>query len=547
MKSTIFSISNLDSFNSDNLKSYLKIATKWFIEPFTKSNHSRGLFCIGLALLIAYCYVLALAHFYLYYDYSLTKVFLKALIAIPIVVIIVRLVREIRFKEIERSNKISLLFGLIFGALTFCISFIWQLAYWPGSFSYDSIFQYSQAVSGSYNNWHPIIHTLLFFKLPLSLYNEPSFIITYQIFLFSLAVGFLFFTLYKFGFNIILCIVAWCFIALNPNTNLVMLFPWKDSAFSISSLVLFTFLIYLIKSKGAWSSKILPWVLFGILAFLTNSVRHNAILLIFPIFLILFACIKFYRRKIVISFAIFLSLTFGAKHLIPCLFNAGYGETPKIELLGMPMTILCDEYKYSPNSLSKDANEFMESIATKEDWKHYSSGSFNTLKAYSEQLYKVNQSNDIFSYIMNIDKSGYDVGIKAFLRLTAQVWAVNKKEPWQNYTQIIKNDFGIGYISSKIFKIYYFEIYKFKIFNSKLKFAFGYLGIMILILMFLAASKVGKSDIVPILLVFSPLAYDFGTMLLLSGEDQRFFHFTFIVILPLMFMIISTRQKACCS
>ena len=244
---------------------------------------------------------------------------------------------------------------------------------------------------------------------------------------------------------------------------------------------------------------------------------------------------------------LFLSLTFGTKQFIPYMFNAGYGETPKIELLGVPMTILCDEYKFAPNALSKDAHEFMESIATKDDWDHYSSGSFNTLKFRSELLYKVNQSDDIFTYLKDIDKSGYEVGIKAFLRLTAQVWAVNKKEPWQNYTQIIKNDFGIGYISSKIFKIYYFEIYKFKIFNSKLKFAFGYLGIMILILMFLAASKVGKSDIVPILLVFSPLACDYGTMLLLSGEDQRFFHFTFIVILPLMFMIISTRQKACCS
>ena len=543
MRTTIFKILNFKNFNFDSFKNYLMIAYKWFIEPFTTSNSSRGLFCIGLVLLTAYCYVLAVAHFYLYYDYSLTKVFLKSLVAIPIAVILVRFVREIRFKNLKKSNKVSALVGVVFFALTFVVSYLWHIAYWPGSFSYDSIFQYSQALSGNYNNWHPIIHTLLFFKLPLSIYNEPSFIITYQLFLFSLAIGFLFFTLYKFGLNIFLCILAWCFIALNPNTNLIMLFPWKDSAFSIFSLVLFTFLIYLINSNSRWTNKILPWVLFGIIAFLTNSMRHNAILLVFPIFLIFFTFIKQYRRKVLISFVLFLSLTFGTKQFIPYMFNAGYGETPKIELLGVPMTILCDEYKFAPNALSKDAHEFMESIATKDDWDHYSSGSFNTLKFRSELLYKVNQSDDIFTYLKDIDKSGYEVGIKAFLRLTAQVWAVNKKEPWLNYTQIIKNDFGIEYNHSKIITVESFKILQFKIFNSNLKFVFGYFGIIILLLMIFSVGKIGRVDIVAVFLFFAPLAYDFGTMLLLSGEDQRFFHFMFLIAVPLLFNQLTDRQK----
>ena len=58
--------------------------------------------------------------------------------------------------------------------IVFCVCFfvtlaallIWFIAYAPGGFSPDSISQYEQAITGQFNDWHPVIHTILFFWLP---------------------------------------------------------------------------------------------------------------------------------------------------------------------------------------------------------------------------------------------------------------------------------------------------------------------------------------------------------------------------------------------
>ena len=43
-------------------------------------------------------------------------------------------------------------------------------------------------------------------------------------------------------------------------------------------------------------------------------------------------------------------------------------------------------------------------------------------------------------------------------------------------------------------------------------------------------------------MIFPMLIYDFGTMLLLTGGDFRFFHFSFVIIIPLLYLILSGRN-----
>ena len=80
----------------------------------------------------------------------------------------------------ELTRKKKLIIYTAVTAAVFLSRLIWILAYCPGSFSYDSIWQYGQAVSGSYNDWHPVWHTILFFTVPLKIFGKPAAIVISQ-------------------------------------------------------------------------------------------------------------------------------------------------------------------------------------------------------------------------------------------------------------------------------------------------------------------------------------------------------------------------------
>lgn len=67
------------------------------------------------------------------------------------------------------SKKIeNFIYFFIFFTISLSILLLWYIAYYPGCFSQDSKEQYEQATNISpYNDWHPVLHTILFFKVPL--------------------------------------------------------------------------------------------------------------------------------------------------------------------------------------------------------------------------------------------------------------------------------------------------------------------------------------------------------------------------------------------
>ena len=57
----------------------------------------------------------------------------------------------------ELTRKKKLIMFTFVATVAFLLRLIWILAYYPGSFSPDSIYQYGQALSGSYIDWNPEI------------------------------------------------------------------------------------------------------------------------------------------------------------------------------------------------------------------------------------------------------------------------------------------------------------------------------------------------------------------------------------------------------
>ena len=272
-------------------------------------------------------------------------------------------------KEENRKKNTMLSIGVFI--ISLLIYLLWQWAYYPGSFSNVSLSQLEQVISGNYSNWHPVLHTWIFFFIPYKIFNNVAAIITMQIILFSLAITYLCYVLYKNGCPKMIMFFSWLYIILNPNNSYIMLYPWKDCALSIFSLILFSQLVQIYATKGLWIKKWYNNIAFTLVAFLALEMRHNSVLLILPVFIILFLTFKKdVIKNLVISAISIVIATLVLHGIIFKLADVTSPDGRVLETVGLPMTILSNVYVNDRESLSEECQEFMESIATVEQWKN---------------------------------------------------------------------------------------------------------------------------------------------------------------------------------
>ncbi|MBQ6570287.1 MAG: hypothetical protein IJL87_08510 [Clostridia bacterium] len=513
------------------------------------SKKEKKLFWIAFLLLVFYVEFVVYGQNYVLGMKEKALVLLNALLVVPACFLIVYYCGKIKniplaVKKLSGQDKkyTALIFCGVF-AVTFLIYFLWMRVYWPGPFSQDSLDQYAQAISGSYNNWHPVIHTWLFFSLPYSIFKTPAAIGCMQIMWFSLAITYLLFVLYKNGCPKLFLVFSWLYITANPTNTNVMLFPWKDSALAIFAIVLFAQIIEIYVSRGKWLEKTSNLVAFSVISFLALGMRHNAVLLIAPIFVILYCLFKTLRKKVLISAASVALAT--VVFLGPVLSIAGVQRPDKrlLEVAGFPLTVLSDVYVKDRSSLSGDAQEFMDSLASPEQWEHYMPGNFNSIKwdIFFGDLGK--QVDD--EGAVNILKYTVQAAIKrpryvfeAFLGLTHTLWRFDGLNNWNYRYELTNNDYGLTYQGNRKLRTIA-EKYTEMSDGYFTKYLFNYLGVIILVMLFMAVSRMGRGNWPKVLIVLAPFVYNLGTMLLLSTPyDTRFFHFNYLIVIPILYIIL---------
>lgn len=512
----------------------------------------KNFFIAAFILLLIYLEAVVAAQIVCIFGFSLALVTAGAL-TVPIfaffVVLIIARLRSIENKKTflqDISSKGAVLFSLTVFFFTFAFYLVWFIAFYPGSFSSDNIGQYEQAISGSYNNWHPAIHTWLFYTLPLSLGGNAGTIVLFQIIYFSLAVAYLMSTLRKSGCGGIFMAVSWLFIIINPNTAHIVLYPWKDTAFSIFSLLVFTQLIRIYKTDGKWLRSPANIVAFSSCMFLLNTIRHNGILLTLPIFVIIFIFKKGIRKQTAFSLVgviISMAILSGPIYSIFSVEEPGNRQT---ELLGLPMTVIANVYMNDRDALGEDAIEFMDSIASEEEWeKYHVTGNFNVIKWSSSadvlNIIEAEGAKNVLFYMLEALKNSPIYAIEGMLRLTSLVWGF---EGNNNYIPIgiIENSYGIEYASEDSLLSTLLNYY-FSAANKIFRYFYGFVGVMIIAMLILAVARLGKSGLSKVFLVLSPMAYNFGTMLLLTGPDFRFFHFNFLIIVPIVYLLFTKKSS----
>ena len=223
--------------------------------------------------------------------------------------VIIRFVSRFSLHEEQHFTKISgKKLKILFYGLPLLVLLLYYFAYYPGGYINDSLAQYNEYFYGQYGDWHPALHTLLVFTLPLKLTRGwIGSVVLFQIIFFAAALGYGFETVHEYaGRNYVIgCMV---YILCNPLLA-ISVNPWKDTSFAIGALLLMTYSLKIVCTKGQWLKKPLNMIIFVFVFVFTTIFRHNAVLFTVPL---LFAVFFYVSRKRFICLLIAAVALFGA-------------------------------------------------------------------------------------------------------------------------------------------------------------------------------------------------------------------------------------------
>lgn len=428
------------------------------------------------------------------------------------------------------STKRNLITYGIFTSIALFITLFLYFGFRPGFFSVDSFSQIDQAFSGNYNDWHPVLHTLLFFTLPLKLSHSIPFIVPFQLILLSLVMGYMGMILCKYA-GIKYAIGAYAYIFLNPFVLYTILYPWKDVGFAIFALLSMVMAIDIYYSPQTHEKYWWLNIVLGIILAVTGILRHNGILFSLPLLFALFFHIK--KKNWLIIFITFLMIFFLIKVPLYHILNVEKPGERVIEISGLPLTIIGNVAKETPEKMDAEMQEYAYSIAPQEQWSTiYQCGNFNDIKWYGINNEAV-ESAGTFQAIKIMFKCllySPQASLRALFTLTDLVYGLESAESYSIGRVLVPNDYGIVPILNiqiSNFVQNYFAIVS----STILRYAITIgSSIVIMLSTILATTNFRqKADLKKILLYFPIFFYNFGTMLLLSGNDNRLFLVSFFI------------------
>lgn len=447
--------------------------------------------------------------------------------------------------KMEAKNQQSLLIGIFVAMITFLIFEAYLAGQYPGGMSTDTIAQYSQAIGDlPYNDWHPVLHTLFFFTLPLKMGHGLGFVIFMQLLYFSVAFGYLIYTLYKNGCPKLFCGLICFYIWFNPFLATNMMYPWKDIGMLIFAILLMGYYIQIMCTHGEWINRKSNLLLFSAIVVICSFMRHNAILFTAPLVLnVLFYLLK--NRKTRVFIALFIMFFFLLVKFTYIELKVEQPNSRIVEIVGLPVTIWCNVMKKTPDVLPENTVETMHELASQNSYEdYYSTGSFNSIKYTGLiDLAKINSLSywDILKYTYQCFRYAPKASFEAFAKLTDIVWGIDGKVTPK--LSEVKEDNPWGIVKKPYLSAELFTRQNIAFFSSGFgKVLFGSIGFEMLC-MFALATNLFASNRFSFIHLLPLFCYDFGTMLLLSTDDYRFFLLNLPLWLPVIFLMLHDRKK----
>jgi hypothetical protein len=429
---------------------------------------------------------------------------------------------------------------VLFGGLCWIILLVSLAASFPGGRSPDTDSQWAQVHNFTFGDWHPVIHTLLIWLIT-RIIDHYAFVVFLQITVFSLGIGYLIATLESWGFGKGHLLVIGLFIVLNPYTMNIMMYPWKDLALTILITYVIIMGINIYYSNGSWFLKYGNVILFALTTGLASIVRHNGFFFTAPLCILI--VLLYARRNIKALFSVTLTVLviFIIKVPLYNVLNVSRPNNVYIESVGVPMTILGDTMVKKPQLLPPEAKEFLNLIATDEEWHmKYAPGSYNSIKFVSaaSSIVATVAPKTLLKWVLQTCINARYEAFHAFCDVTDIVWDIFKGASLIGRTGYYHTNTVIRTLH-RCFAAYTSLCRSLPVISS----LFANVGLLMLLLLLVGIFSLDKNGISILPLVVPSVCYNLGTMMLLCGDDVRFFHFNMVITLPLLFVLVSKQEQ----
>ena len=434
-------------------------------------------------------------------------------------------------------------FACSLAVLGFCF-----LAVNPGGFDGDPSMQLRQAINNQYDDYYPVLHTLLVFKLPMMLTGGwvPS-VILFQILLFSLALTWVCDTvrIYADAFWAFLSLVV---ILMNPITQSYLMYGYKDDTFGICAMVLVCMNARILFTKGEWLKKPAHAAAMAVMLAAACLVRYNGILFAVPCLAGAALCVS-WRRTLAIGGAALL-LVVGFRGPLSSAIGVTKTEDRSSQTLGLPMAVIGGAYTYRPDRVDGELAAFAESVAPREVWEEkYEYGSYNWVdwdpRSNHQAVAEAGLSGTL-GYMLRAFREAPKESLKALIETTDIAYGLKPDHLTDGIVFVSGADLGLqeqGILWMQDL-MYGYRILMYTLAPH----IFQHSGVTLLLLLtaMLAKWPLNRKEswkrILPALSVF---AYNLGTMLVLFAwwDGARFFHYS-IWVAPVLLVMLLRREDA---
>jgi hypothetical protein len=197
----------------------------------------------------------------------------------------------------------------LYAVPSFVVWGISLLAFYPGVMTFDSMNEWSQAMSGKYDDLLPVIYAL-FIRVVTRIWASPAAIAIIQILILGFIAGIWIYLLDELGVPAWLCWVTSILFALSPINLLYPVILWKDILYSAGVLLLTYFLFRMVWVDLNIVSKVSTQIGLGILVAGIALLRYNGIAVALAVFVLsLFLFLKFrgaWVRIILVGIGVYL-------------------------------------------------------------------------------------------------------------------------------------------------------------------------------------------------------------------------------------------------
>lgn len=423
------------------------------------------------------------------------------------------------------------------------------IAYYPAFATFDTVDQWNQVQTGIYNNWHPVMHTLLFIKIPTMIHNSMLSVSIYHcVFIFAILMYFSY-CCRKNYLDFKQTTLALVLITFNPLFIKYAVNILKDIPYSWSVFLTTLFLINISKSDGEWLKNHINKVFFILSSLGILFLRHNGIV---PFALMFIALIIFYP-KIRKFFAItFISILVGNYIITGPIYElAGINgkNGGRAEMVGVVMGNLSYYYNNSAE-FTDNEKELLFTISPERNWKlYYNPKNFNHIKYSYPNFTGLVEENfeDIIKLWFKKTIQNPDLFIQSWLNVTSSIWQMKANISDIDYsiknleTEITKKG-ELRIISNKVLE----EVVEYNVLvtSSPLKWLFADFGEGLFLIICALAIVIKKTRFnLRKCIPFIPVVINtLVIMLLITGEEYRFIYSQTLCAIPLLLYSLSIKK-----